>query len=147
MPSWVKAGYAEYAKRLPRDLEPRLVELPLANRSKNHSVDAVKTAEGEQILSAYDNLPGQKRLIALDVLGKPLSTELLAKKMAGWQMDAVNPCLLIGGPDGLSAPCLARADETWSLSALTMPHPLVRVVLIEQLYRAWSILQNHPYHK
>lgn len=147
MPRWVQEGYNEYAKRLPRDLEPRLVELPLANRSKNKNTDAIKSSEGEQILAAVDNLPGSKRLIALDVLGKKLSTELLSEKMAGWQMDGLNPCLVIGGPDGLSPACLKQADEKWSLSGLTLPHPLVRVVLIEQLYRAWSILQNHPYHK
>ncbi|WP_028876248.1 23S rRNA (pseudouridine(1915)-N(3))-methyltransferase RlmH [Teredinibacter turnerae] len=147
MPAWVQEGYAEYAKRLPREIEPRMVELALANRSKSYSVEAVKQAEGEQILGAYDNAPGHKRLICLDVLGKSLRTEMLAEKMAAWQMDGVNPCLVIGGPDGLSQSCLQRADEKWSLSGLTMPHPLVRVLLIEQLYRAWTILQNHPYHK
>ncbi|WP_188152379.1 23S rRNA (pseudouridine(1915)-N(3))-methyltransferase RlmH [Teredinibacter waterburyi] len=147
MPSWVQEGYQEYAKRLPRDLSLNLVELPLANRSKNTNVDQVKAAEGEQILSVIGSPSGNHRVIALDVLGKKLSTELLAEKMASWRMDGVNVSLLIGGPDGLSPKCLNRADEKWSLSGLTLPHPLVRIVLAEQLYRAWTILQNHPYHK
>ena len=87
------------------------------------------------------------RTIALDVLGKSFSTEVLSQKLADWQMDGRNVNILIGGPDGLDSRCLAQADEKWSLSALTLPHPLVRVLLIEQLYRAWTILQNHPYHK
>ena len=86
-------------------------------------------------------------VVALDVLGKAISTEGMAKKLEHWRMDGNNVSILIGGPDGLAQSCLQRANEKWSLSALTLPHPLVRVVLIEQLYRAWTILQNHPYHK
>lgn len=147
MPRWVQDGYAEYSKRLPRELQPNLVELPLANRSKATSTAVIKESEGEQLLASLDNLPGHKRIIALDVKGKTFSTERLAEKMADWQMTGVNPCLLVGGPDGLSAKVLHRAQEKWSLSGLTLPHPLVRVLLMEQLYRAWTILQNHPYHK
>lgn len=147
MPAWVQDGYSEYARRMPREMQPELVELPLGNRSKATSTAAVKESEGQQILSTCEHLPGHKRIIALDVKGKALSTEMLAQKMQGWQMDGVNPCIIIGGPDGLSAPVLQQAQEKWSLSGLTLPHPLVRVVLMEQLYRAWTILQNHPYHK
>ncbi|VUD53159.1 Ribosomal RNA large subunit methyltransferase H [Thalassocella blandensis] len=144
MPAWVMQGYEEYAKRLPRELKPQLIELPLAPRSKSSNVDKIKQSEGEQILAS---IPKGARAVMLDVKGKALSTELLSEKMASWQMEATDVCLVIGGPDGLSASCLAAADEKWSLSGLTLPHPLVRVVLIEQLYRAWTILQNHPYHK
>ncbi|WP_075184968.1 23S rRNA (pseudouridine(1915)-N(3))-methyltransferase RlmH [Teredinibacter haidensis] len=147
MPGWVQQGYQEYAKRMPREMETHLVELPLANRSKNTNTQAVKDAEAEQILSAIDSLPGHKHIIALDVLGKNLTTEKLADKMAGWQMEGVCPCLIIGGPDGLAQKVLQMAAEKWSLSGLTLPHPLVRVLIMEQLYRAWTILQNHPYHK
>jgi 23S rRNA (pseudouridine-1915-N(3)-) methyltransferase len=147
MPGWVQQGYQEYAKRMPRELETRLVELPLANRSKNTNTQATKEAEAEQILSSLESLPGHKCIIALDVLGKSLTTEKLAEKMASWQMEAITPCLIIGGPDGLSQRVLQKANEKWSLSGLTMPHPLVRVLIMEQLYRAWTILQNHPYHK
>ena len=86
-------------------------------------------------------------MIALDVKGKAWSTEQLAEQMADWRMSGNNYCLLIGGPDGLAPQCLAQAHMRWSLSALTLPHPLVRILVIEQLYRACSILQNHPYHK
>jgi len=143
MPAWVKQGYDEYAKRLPRDL-CGIVELPLATRSKNNSVDNIKIQEGENILAA---IAVKQHVVALDVKGKSLSTEALANKLSGWQMDGQNITILIGGPEGLSQACLERANERWSLSAMTLPHPLVRIVLIEQLYRAWTILQNHPYHK
>ncbi|MFT5082058.1 MAG: 23S rRNA (pseudouridine1915-N3)-methyltransferase [Lentisphaeria bacterium] len=144
MPAWVEQGYAEYAKRLPRDLTPQLMELPLANRSKSTSTAKVKNTEGEQILAA---IPKGAVVVALDVLGKALSTKGLAQKLETWQMNGSDVCLVIGGPNGLSDACLKIASERWSLSALTLPHPLVRVVLIEQIYRAWTILQNHPYHK
>jgi len=147
MPGWVLQGYNEYAKRMPRELQPRLLELPLASRSKTTNVAAVKEAEAEQILAAVDALPGHKWMVALDVLGKKISTENLAANMANWQMEGLSPCLIIGGPDGLAKRVLQKSNEKWSLSALTLPHPLVRVLIMEQLYRAWTILQNHPYHK
>jgi 23S rRNA (pseudouridine1915-N3)-methyltransferase len=144
MPDWVEQGYREYAKRLPRDFTVEMVELALGPRGKNASIEKAISREGETMLAA---IPEADRVIALDVLGKPWSTEQLADNLAGWRMDGRNCSLLIGGPDGLAPPCLQRADLTWSLSALTLPHPLVRIVLIEQLYRAWTILNNHPYHK
>lgn len=144
MPAWVQQGYEEYARRLPKDLSPKLIELPLANRSKATNSEKIKQLEGEQILAA---LPKSAHMIALDVLGKSISTYDLAESLSQWQMAGTDISLVIGGPDGLSAACKSRANTLWSLSALTMPHPLVRVVLIEQLYRAWTITQNHPYHK
>ncbi len=144
MPSWVSQGYSEYSKRLPKEVNPHLIDLPLASRNKNSNVEKLKSDEGKQILSAC---PKGARIIALDVKGKPLSTLGLTSKMREWQMDGTHACLLIGGPDGLSQECLSHSSERWSLSELTLPHPLVRVVLIEQLYRAWTITQNHPYHK
>lgn len=144
MPAWVEQGYGEYAKRLPRDFAVEVVELPLGPRGKNAPVQKAIAKEGEQILAA---IPAGDRVIALDVKGKPWSTEQLAGNLAGWRMEGDNVSLLIGGPDGLAPECLARAQARWSLSALTLPHPLVRIVLIEQLYRAWTILHNHPYHK
>ena len=92
-------------------------------------------------------IPAQERVIALDIPGKPQSTSSMADALRQWQMQGGNTSFLIGGPDGLSAACLARAQESWSLSQLTLPHPLVRIVLAEQLYRAWSLLNNHPYHR
>ncbi len=144
MPGWVQQGYQEYAKRLPKELLPKLVELPLGGRGKNMSTRDAIEQEGQQMLGA---IPGNHHVVALDVQGKAWSTEELAQHMADWRMDGRDVSLLIGGPDGLAPGCLERAQQRWSLSALTLPHPLVRVVLIEQLYRAWTILQNHPYHK
>ena len=87
------------------------------------------------------------KVIALDVQGKNWSTEQLAQNLSDWRMDGRNISLLVGGPDGLAGECLQRAESRWSLSALTLPHPLVRIILMEQLYRAWSIISNHPYHR
>lgn len=144
MPAWVEQGYNEYVKRLPRELTPKLIELPLAARSKTSNVEKTRESEGQQILSTIDK---DDRAIMLDVLGRSFATEKLAEKLQQWQMDGRNVALVIGGPDGLSQACLERADERWSLSPLTLPHPLVRVLLAEQLYRAWTITQHHPYHK
>lgn len=145
MPAWVEEGYSEYAKRLPRgDMTVELIELPLAKRGKNTDISRAMDSEGEAVLSAIGK---GDRVIALDVLGRSFSTEKLAEKLAGWRMQGQDVSLLIGGPDGLSAKVLAQADEKWSLSALTLPHPLVRVLLMEQLYRAWTVLNHHPYHK
>ncbi len=144
MPSWVYEGVEEYAKRMPRELKVDWKELPLAPRGKNASADALKAREGEQMLRA---LPQGDRVIALDVRGKSLSTPGLAEQLGRWQMSGDNYSLLIGGPDGLADTCLERAEMRWSLSDLTLPHPLVRVLLAEQLYRAWTITVNHPYHR
>ncbi|RLQ21244.1 23S rRNA (pseudouridine(1915)-N(3))-methyltransferase RlmH [Seongchinamella sediminis] len=144
MPAWVSQGVAEYSKRMPRELRVEWKELPLAARGKGSNAGQLKEREGEQILKA---IPATDRVIALDVGGKPVSTEGLAGQLSDWQMSGDNYSLLIGGPDGLSAACLARAERSWSLSALTLPHPLVRILLAEQLYRAWTITVNHPYHR
>lgn len=144
MPDWVEAGYADYAKRLPRDCSVELIELPLALRSKNSDLTRAMEKEGEAMLAAIGK---GDTVIALDVKGKPWSTEQLAGQLAGWKMSGNNYSLLIGGPDGLAPSCLSLATIRWSLSPLTLPHPLVRILLIEQIYRATTILQNHPYHK
>ncbi|MFT4613265.1 MAG: 23S rRNA (pseudouridine1915-N3)-methyltransferase [Bacteroidia bacterium] len=144
MPAWVNEGVDEYSKRLPRELKLNWREIPLARRGKDNTAEQVRAAEGEQLLKAVS---AGDRVIVLDVLGKNWSTEVLAGKLQDWQMSGDNYSILIGGPDGLSPACLARADMRWSLSALTLPHPLVRVVLVEQLYRAWTITANHPYHR
>ncbi|MBC6904449.1 23S rRNA (pseudouridine(1915)-N(3))-methyltransferase RlmH [Saccharophagus sp. K07] len=144
MPAWVQAGYDEYAKRLPKELTPTLVEIPLGNRGKNGAVQDAMKQEGEAILQ---HISSATTMVALDVQGKSWSTEQLAEQLSRWRMDGRNLAFVIGGPDGFSQQCLARADVRWSLSNLTLPHPVVRIVLIEQLYRAWTIWQNHPYHK
>ena len=144
MPAWVEAGYAEYAKRMPRDLQVEMVELPLAQRGKNTDIAKAMEKEGESIVATIGK---GEHVIALEVKGKPWSTEQLAENMASWKMSGDNYCLLIGGPDGLAPAVSNMATIKWSLSPLTLPHPLVRILVIEQLYRACSILQNHPYHK
>lgn len=144
MPAWVEAGCQEYLKRLPRDFAVEFKTLPLAQRGKNSYIEQVKEKEGEQMLAATDP---NHWVVALDPKGKAWTTEQTAQQVADWQMRGRPVSLLIGGPDGLSPACLKRADQLWSLSALTLPHPLVRVVLAEQLYRVWSLLNHHPYHK
>lgn len=144
MPDWVTAGYEEYARRLPADFQLELIELAPGHRGKNADLARAIRSEGDTMLAAIGK---GDRVVALDVKGRPWSTEQLAEQAESWRMDGRNISLLVGGPDGLDPRCLALADQKWSLSALTLPHPLVRVVLAEQLYRAWSILQGHPYHK
>ncbi|MCB1704503.1 MAG: 23S rRNA (pseudouridine(1915)-N(3))-methyltransferase RlmH [Halioglobus sp.] len=144
MPAWVEQGVTEYSKRLPREIKLVWREIALAKRGKDAVAAALCAAEGEQMLKAV--APGE-RVVALDVQGKRLSTPALAEQLQAWQMSGDNYNILIGGPDGLSPACLARADMCWSLSDLTLPHPLVRVLLAEQLYRAWTITVNHPYHR
>lgn len=144
MPGWVTEGFNEYVKRLPHEFCLELVEIPLGHRGKGADLARAKRQEGELVLAA---IPKGDQVIALEVGGRNWSTEQLAEQAERWQMSGRNVCLLVGGPDGLSAECVAISDQKWSLSGLTLPHPLVRILLAEQLYRAWSILQGHPYHK
>ncbi|MFV8818529.1 23S rRNA (pseudouridine(1915)-N(3))-methyltransferase RlmH [Haliea sp. E17] len=144
MPGWVYEGVDEYTRRMPRELKVEWRELPLPQRGKRSQPEQLVEKEGEQILRA---IPDGDRVIALDVRGKSFSTPGLAQKLNDWQMSGNNVSLLIGGPDGLADACLQRAEMHWSLSDLTLPHPLVRVLLAEQLYRAWTITVNHPYHR
>lgn len=144
MPSWVVEGYREYTKRLPRECSLQLVEIPPAKRHKSLSAEQARQQEGQAILAA---LPKDCSVVALDVRGKPWSTETLAAQLDDWLVSGRDVALLVGGPDGLSDACLERADQRWSLSALTYPHALVRIVLAEQLYRAWTISTGHPYHR
>ncbi|AWY19408.1 23S rRNA (pseudouridine(1915)-N(3))-methyltransferase RlmH [Moraxella bovis] len=147
MPAWVQTGVDEYAKRIQPMMSTEIVEIPPAKRAKNPSfaeIEKYKTQEGQAILSA--RLPKEK-LWVLEVKGEMLSTERLADRLQTAMTDGTDIALVIGGADGVSADVLTQADFKWSLSDLTLPHPLVRVVLIEQLYRAMSIINNHPYHR
>ncbi|WP_152206081.1 23S rRNA (pseudouridine(1915)-N(3))-methyltransferase RlmH [Marinobacter changyiensis] len=144
MPDWVTQGFNDYAKRMPPELAVELSEIALAHRGKNADIARMVQREGELVLAATGK---GDRLIALEVGGKPWSTEQLAKQLESWQQNGRDVSFMIGGPDGLSDQCRAQADQMWSLSPLTLPHPLVRIVLAEQLYRAWSITRNHPYHR
>ncbi|HCA37115.1 MAG TPA: 23S rRNA (pseudouridine(1915)-N(3))-methyltransferase RlmH [Gammaproteobacteria bacterium] len=144
MPSWVKEGTTEYSKRIERDLNFSLVEVPLAKRAKNQSAEVSKAKEGVDLRAQIK--PGDY-VVALDVVGKPFSTADLAGRIQNFRADGRDLAFLVGGPDGLDAACLAWSDARWSLSALTLPHPLVRILMIEQLYRAASIISGHPYHR
>ena len=144
MPSWVSHGYQEYAKRMPRECSLEMIEIPPAKRTKQSNVSKVVELEGKKILSMIKDVD---YVVALEVKGKQWSTEELANKLSAWQGVQPSIIFIIGGADGLSAECLKRANEQWCLSALTFPHPLVRVVLAEQLYRGWSLMNNHPYHR
>ncbi|TNF36069.1 MAG: 23S rRNA (pseudouridine(1915)-N(3))-methyltransferase RlmH [Gammaproteobacteria bacterium] len=144
MPAWVTEGCHEYTKRLPPELALEWHEIPLGKRARNQPVAKAIAEESERMLKAIGR---DDQVVALDVQGKALSTQALAGKLSDWQQAGRPLTLLVGGPDGLSDDCRARADLHWSLSALTLPHPLVRIVLAEQLYRAWTILSGHPYHK
>ncbi len=144
MPRWVEEGFAEYAKRMPPECSLRLVEIAPGHRGKGADIARAIRDEGERMLKA---IPKGCQVIALEVKGKAWSTEQLADRLAVWMESGSDLALLVGGPEGLDESCRKRADQLWSLSPLTMPHPLVRVVLAEQIYRAWSLMRNHPYHR
>jgi 23S rRNA (pseudouridine1915-N3)-methyltransferase len=140
MPSWVQVGYQEYARRCALDL----IEIPTGRRTKNADIQRLIQREGEQMLAA---IPPKDIVVVLDERGQLWNTQQLAQKLQQWQESAVGISLLIGGPDGLAPACFARAQQKWSLSPLTLPHLLVRIIVAEQIYRALSILQHHPYHR
>lgn len=144
MPAWVTGAYQEYAKRLPRECALKLVEIAPGKRGANADVKRIVRDEGERMLAA---IPRDCHVIALEVGGKAWSTPQLAVQLEAWMRSGRDTALLVGGPEGLDEACRARADQLWSLSALTLPHPLVRVLLAETLYRAWSVMAGHPYHR
>jgi 23S rRNA (pseudouridine1915-N3)-methyltransferase len=144
MPAWVEAGYQEYAKRLPPECALRLVEIEPGHRGKGASREVARREEGSRLLAA---LPKGARVIALDERGSTWNTTQLAAELAMWLGSGQDLALLVGGAEGLDQACRDHADRLWSLSPLTFPHPLVRVILAEQLYRAWSLLSGHPYHR
>jgi 23S rRNA (pseudouridine1915-N3)-methyltransferase len=144
MPAWIQEGFQEYARRMPPELRVELVELKPEERGGGRDAERAKDLEGERVLEA---LPKGCTLLALDERGKAVTTQGLSVMLAQWMRDGTHPAFAIGGADGHSASLRARADKLISLSALTLPHGLVRVLLAEQLYRAWSILARHPYHR
>lgn len=144
MPSWVAEGYDDYARRMPRECTLSLIEIAPSKHGKGGATQRAIEDEGERQLAA---LSARCRVVTLDERGKLYSTVDLSQRMARWQQDGGDVALLIGGADGLAPACKQRADETWSLSPLTLPHALVRVIVAEQLYRAWTVLRGHPYHR
>lgn len=144
MPQWVVTAWREYARRFPGNLELELRELPMLRRGKNPDIARLCEREGEALVAA---VPAGAIPVALDIGGRQWSTAELARNLEDWMGQGRDVCFMIGGPDGLSHACLERAERSWSLGPLTLPHPLVRVIVAEQLYRAWSIVSNHPYHR
>lgn len=144
MPAWVEAGFDEFAKRMPRELPLQLVEIKAEPRTSGKTVDAMMNAEAARIETA---LPPRCRRVILDERGSDLSSVALARRLEDWQAQGQDVALVVGGPDGLAPAFKASADEAIRLSSLTLPHALVRPLLAEALYRAWSINRNHPYHR
>lgn len=144
MPAWVDQGFQEYAQRMPAEARMELKEIVPGKRGKNADIKRIVQEEGQRLQAA---IPKNTRIVVLDVKGKNWSTEQLAGRLDEWMQSGQDVTLLVGGPEGLSDECMALAQEHWSLSALTFPHPLVRIILAEQLYRAWSVLRHHPYHR
>lgn len=143
-PSWIQEGYNEYSKRLPPSCALELIEVPAEKRTANADLKRITEREGNKLLSLIKDT---HHVIALDVKGKSWTTEQLAEQLAEWHLGGRNIDLLVGGPDGLAPACLQKAETKWSLSPLTFPHILVRLIVAEQIYRAWTIMQQHPYHR
>ncbi|WP_354678416.1 23S rRNA (pseudouridine(1915)-N(3))-methyltransferase RlmH, partial [Cupriavidus plantarum] len=146
MPAWIESGFAEYAKRMPPELRIELREIKPEARSSSNNAATVMQREATRIEAALAPLT-RPRIVALDERGKDLTTVKLAEQLTGWQREGGDVAFLIGGADGLDPALKARANTLIRLSSLTLPHGMVRVLLAEQLYRAWSVTQNHPYHR
>lgn len=144
MPAWITTGVEAYRKRLQGDWALNLVEINAEKRTKSADLSRLIEREGSAMVAA---IPSGSCVVCLDERGKLWPTAELADRLQAWQESFPQITFLIGGADGLAPTCLASADHRWSLSPLTLPHPLVRVLLVEQLYRAWSILNHHPYHR
>ena len=142
-PAWVGEAVSHYASRLPSDWRFRVDTLPTAKRSKAGGGKRAREAETRELL---DRTSDEFRVL-LDEQGSALSSSALAAKLSGWHRDGRNLCFLIGGPDGVTAELREQADFVWSLSPLTLPHGLARILCVEQLYRAWSLGSGHPYHR
>ncbi|SET36489.1 23S rRNA (pseudouridine(1915)-N(3))-methyltransferase RlmH [Thorsellia anophelis] len=144
MPEWVENGFETYQKRFLNEVSLELIEIPAGKRTKNADIPKILEIEGDKMLSAVAK---GNRIVSLDIPGAKWDTNALALQLSNWQNDGRNVSLLIGGPEGLSQKCKKSAEQSWSLSPLTLPHPLVRVIVAESLYRAWSLNNNHPYHR
>jgi len=144
MPDWVGLASDDFSKRLPSEIKINSILLPLIKRGKNPDLPRIVRDESRKLLAA---VPKESLLVVLDVLGKPVTTMKFSSMLESWLQHGQDVSIIIGGPDGVSDEILSKASVKLSLSALTFPHPLVRVILLEQIYRAWSILNNHPYHR
>ncbi len=144
MPAWIETAVKEYSKRLPKNIQLKIIEITPAIRGKNNNADNYKQKEQENIEAS---LSPRSFIIALDERGKSISSQQLADQLQTWHDEQQHISIIIGGADGLSNGIKKKASQMWSLSKMTLPHGLVRVMLVEQIYRAWTITQNHPYHR
>lgn len=144
IPDWISKGYNEYIKRLPKEIDINLVEISPESRKNTPSIDQILRKEAKKILTA---IPEDNYVIALDENGKQFNSSILASYLAQWLVDAQDICFIIGGADGLDDSLKKSAHALWSLSPMTLPHAFVRLIVAEQIYRAWSINNNHPYHR
>jgi len=144
MPAWIETGFGEYAKRMPPELRIALKEIKPIERTGGKTAESAMQLERSRIEAV---LPKGARVIALDEHGKDLTSVGLSQQLMAWQQDGRDTVFLIGGADGLAPELKARAEGLIRVSSMTLPHGMVRVLLAEQLYRAWSITQNHPYHR
>ena len=145
MPGWVMEGFTEYQKRMPPDMRLELEEIPMPKRGKGDTNSQIRS-EANAIRKRLEKYPGAKT-VALEVRGRALDTPALSRKLGELKDLGQDLVILVGGPDGLCPQLSASTHEQWSLSKLTLPHPLVRVLLAEQLYRGWTLLTGHPYHR
>lgn len=143
MPNWVEVACAEYTKRMPRELSVEIIDIKPEKRAAGNNTENIQLIEAKRIFEAI----GRDYLIALDERGNEIATLQLAEKLSNWQTGGRDISLVIGGADGLHASVKQKADWLWGLSKLTLPHAMVRILLAEQLYRAHSVIQNHPYHR
>ncbi len=143
-PAWMNEGFATYAKRFRHPWQLELIEIPLPKRKPSLSIERTQSLESDNLLS---HIKPSSLTIALDEHGKHMTSLQLSDKLKYWQNSTSQINFLIGGPDGLHNTCLEKADFIWSLSPLTFAHGLARIVLAEQLYRSWTLLNNHPYHR
>ncbi len=144
MPRWVSDGFAEYQRRIRGRMSLNLIEVPIVKRGKRSDLARVRAEEERRLMGA---VPANCQRVALDRQGIPLPTHQLVARLEDWLGTGEQAALIVGGPDGLSDTFRRQVGECWSLSALTMAHPVVRVVVAEQIYRCWSILEGHPYHR
>ena len=145
MPTWVNQGVKEYQKRLHNSsIQLQFIEIPIVKRTKNSNKDKWLKDEAKLILQKISK---DDYIVTLDIKAQIISTEILADKISHWQNSALSITVIIGGPDGIDQTIKSKSMESISFSKMTFPHPIVRIILTEQLYRAWSILKNHPYHK
>ncbi len=143
-PSWVDTAFENYVQRLPRQWQFRVDLIATARRSRNSAADAAKAAEGQKVLA---KIRAAECVVVLDECGKEFSSQEFAARLADWQADGRDLAFVIGGPDGVSQQCMDRAELRWSVSRLSLPHGLARVLFAEQLYRVWSLSTGHPYHR